>query len=160
MNHNINLNFINFSRPNLIINSNFAAHRWHCKHQKYLDTLYVLKLCLTGTFIYSQLFCIVYRCLSPTIAHLLSQKQILHCCNFLPRHSSNLFIDINMGFILFLHILTVVPNGITSKNCILSHLAEELSCALCTHRVQRRRRCYSRWGCNNVVESTTTSTNL
>ena len=99
-------------------------------------------------------------CLSPTIAHLLSQKQILHCCNFLPRHSSNLFIDINMGFILFLHILTVVPNGITSKNCIPSHLAEELSCALCTHRVQRRRRCSSRrWGCNNVVESTT-STNL
>ena len=109
--------------------------------------------CITRTFLYSQLFCIVYRCLSPTIAHLLSQKQILHCCNFLPRHSSNLFIDINMGFILFLHILTVVPNGITSKNCILSHLAEELSCALCTHRVQRRRRCYSRWGCNNVVES-------
>ena len=40
----INLNFIIFCRLNVILNSNFAAHRWRCKHQKYLDTLYVLKL--------------------------------------------------------------------------------------------------------------------
>ena len=48
--------FHNFSRPNVIINSNFAAHWWRCKHQKYLDTLYVLKLCLTvldGMLIFS-----------------------------------------------------------------------------------------------------------
>ena len=26
------LNFIKFSRLNVIVNSNFAAHRWRCKH--------------------------------------------------------------------------------------------------------------------------------
>ena len=28
----------------LILNSNFAADRWRCKHQKYLDTLFLLEL--------------------------------------------------------------------------------------------------------------------
>ena len=33
-----------FSRQNLTLNSNFAAHRWRCKHKKYLDTLFLLEL--------------------------------------------------------------------------------------------------------------------
>ena len=33
-----------FFRQNFILNSNFAAHRWRCKHQNYLDTLFLLEL--------------------------------------------------------------------------------------------------------------------
>jgi len=47
LNSIINLNFMIFSRQNLILNSNFAAHRWRCKHQKYLDTLFLLELRLS-----------------------------------------------------------------------------------------------------------------
>ena len=33
-----------FPAKNFVLNSNFAAHRWRCKHQKYLDTLFLLEL--------------------------------------------------------------------------------------------------------------------
>ena len=47
LNSIINLNFMIFPAKNFILNSNFAAHRWRCKHQKYLDTLFLLELRLT-----------------------------------------------------------------------------------------------------------------
>ena len=53
LNSIINLNFMIFSRQNLILNSNFAAHRWRCKHQKYLDTLFLLELRLTPNSIFT-----------------------------------------------------------------------------------------------------------
>ena len=44
LNSIINLNFMFFPAKNFILNSNFAAHRWRCKHQKHLDRLFLLEL--------------------------------------------------------------------------------------------------------------------
>ena len=52
LNSIINLNFMIFPAKNLILNSNFAAHRWRCKHQKYLDTLFLLELRLKKYYLF------------------------------------------------------------------------------------------------------------
>ena len=52
----------------LIYNSNFPAHRWHCKHLKYLDRLDVL----TETLIQEFFVCRARRAISPIfLAHTL-----------------------------------------------------------------------------------------
>ena len=39
LNSIINLNFMIFPAKNFVLNSNFAAHRWRCKHLQYCDRL-------------------------------------------------------------------------------------------------------------------------